>query len=432
MREHIGQRIGDIAERTRRRITRRLMPFLFVLYVLNYINRVNIGYASLQMTSDLGFSNTVFGFGAGIFFIGYFLLQIPATLLTEKWSARKFITVSLIVWGALAAVAASSTPRSSSTGSASSSASRKRRSFQASSSISRTGSATQDRGKAVALFMMAIPMSNMIGAVIAASLMRIDWFGYNGWRWLLILEGLPTVIVGVVTFFYLTDRPKDAGWLPEDERRWITAELEREAGAKKGLIKARHARRRSGTRSVILLALACFCYITNSVGLSAWLPTIVRRISGLSTDPGDPHLRDSVAVRDPDDARHGVALGQDAPSVAGTPPLPSSVVGVALSLSIAAGNQSRAGNRGVLARDDGALFLPVSVLGAADDVSERPSGGGKHRAHQFDRKPRRFRGTVHDRLPRRSNRRLHRWNLVSGGERGGWQHACAVAAAHET
>src|SRR5688572_28052343 len=94
----------DIAERTRRRITRRLMPFLFVLYIFNYLNRVNVGYAALQMRGDLGFSNTVFGFGAGIFFIGYFLLQIPSTLVTELWSARKFITLSFVVWGAVAAL----------------------------------------------------------------------------------------------------------------------------------------------------------------------------------------------------------------------------------------------------------------------------------------------------------------------------------------
>ena len=92
----------DVAERTRRHITRRLAPFLFVLYVLNYMDRVNISFAALQMTGDLDFSNAVFGFGAGIFFIGYFLLQIPATMLIEPWSARKFIGVSLIVWGGLA------------------------------------------------------------------------------------------------------------------------------------------------------------------------------------------------------------------------------------------------------------------------------------------------------------------------------------------
>ena len=131
----------DIAARTRRHITRRLMPFLFVLYVFNYLNRVNVGYAALQMTGDLGFSNTVFGFGAGIFFIGYFLLQIPSTLMTELWSARKFITLSLVVWGRSLRSAGSSTRPSSSTGSVSSWASRRPASSPASSCTSRTGSA---------------------------------------------------------------------------------------------------------------------------------------------------------------------------------------------------------------------------------------------------------------------------------------------------
>src|SRR5204863_676351 len=97
-----SERGASLEERTRRRITRRLVPFLFVLYVLNYIDRVNISFAALQMTGDLHFSNAVFGFGAGIFFIGYFLLQVPATMLVETWSARTFIGGSLIVWGLLA------------------------------------------------------------------------------------------------------------------------------------------------------------------------------------------------------------------------------------------------------------------------------------------------------------------------------------------
>src|SRR5215475_2433004 len=93
--------VDTLPERTRRRITRRLAPFLFVLYILNYLDRVNVSFASLQMTGELHFSNSVFGFGAGIFFIGYFLLQVPATMLVQTWSARTFIGVSLIIWGAL-------------------------------------------------------------------------------------------------------------------------------------------------------------------------------------------------------------------------------------------------------------------------------------------------------------------------------------------
>ncbi len=328
--------LGDVGERARRRIMGRLMPFLFVLYVFNYINRVNVGYAALQMRSDLGFSNTVFGFGAGIFFIGYFLLQIPSTLLTELWSARLFITVSLVVWGALAALCGLVDTA---------------REFywvRFFLGVAQAGFFPgvivylthwfryQDRAKAVALFMMAIPASNMIGAGVAAALMRIDWLGWNGWRWLLILEGIPTVIFGVIAFFYLTDRPKDARWLPEQERRWITAELEREAekkrGAKKlGTLEAlRHPQ-------VILLALACFCYITNSVGLSSWLPTIVRRISGLSQTQvilisGIPWLCAIPMMLLT--AWHSDKRAERRWHAA----IPLLIVGIALSLSIAAGN----------------------------------------------------------------------------------------------
>ena len=326
----------DVGERARRRIIRRLMPFLFVLYVFNYMNRVNVGYAALQMTGDLGFSNTVFGFGAGIFFIGYFLLQIPSTLLTELWSARNFITLSLIVWGALAALCGLIDTAQE---------------FywvRFFLGIAQAGFFPgvlvylthwfryEDRAKAVAMFMMAIPTSNMVGAAISAFLMRIDWLGWNGWRWLLILEGLPTVALGVIAFFYLTDRPIDARWLPEDERQWINGELEREKERKR---RAKKLNTLEALRhpQVVILALACFCYITNSVGLSSWLPKIVQRISGLSTTQvilisGIPWL---VAI--PMmlvTAWHSDKTGERRWHAA----IPLFLVGLALSLSIAAGN----------------------------------------------------------------------------------------------
>jgi len=326
----------EIGERARRRIIRRLMPFLFVLYVFNYMNRVNVGYAALQMTGDLGCSNTVFGFGAGIFFIGYFLLQIPSTLLTELWSARSFITLSLVVWGALAALCGLIDTATE---------------FywvRFFLGIAQAGFFPgvlvylthwfryEDRAKAVAMLMSAIPASNMVGAAIAAPLMRIDWLGWNGWRWLLILEGLPTVVFGAIAYFYLTDRPVDARWHAQDEREWIDDELrreqERKARAKKlsTLEALRHPQ-------VIILALCCFCYITNSVGLSSWLPQIVRRISGLSTTQvilisGIPWLAAIPMMLVT--AWHSDKTRERRWHAA----IPLFLVGLALSLSIAAGN----------------------------------------------------------------------------------------------
>ena len=325
-----------LAERTRRHITRRLAPFLFVLYVLNYIDRVNISFAALQMTGDLGFSNAVFGFGAGIFFIGYFLLQIPSTLLIEVWSARNFIGSSLIVWGALATC----------TGLIHNATQFYWVRFFL--GIAEAGFFPgvivylthwyryQDRGKAVAIFMTAIPVSNMVGAAVSASLMRISWLGFRGWRWLLILEGFPAVIAGIFTFFYLTDWPKDAFWLRQDERTWITTELERERDNKKNQGKL-SAWKALLDPQVVILASVYFCYITNSVGLGAWLPKIVQRISGLSTTQvilisGIPWLAAIPAMIF--SASHSDETGERRWHAA----IPLFVVGIALALSIAAGN----------------------------------------------------------------------------------------------
>jgi ACS family tartrate transporter-like MFS transporter len=280
--EALSPGAASLAERARAHVTKRLAPFLFLLYVLNYMDRVNISYASLQMTGDLGFSNAVFGFGAGIFFIGYFLFQIPGTILIEKWSARKVIGASLIVWGALATLTGFITNA--------------QQFYWIRFFLGLAEAAffpgvivylthwyrARDRGKAVARFMVAIPISNMIGALMAAFLMRIAWLGRPGWRWLLVLEGLPSVIAGIVTFGYLTDRPKDAHWLPEDERRWLASEIDQEQAAKKSTT-AQSPWQALRHPQVILFAIVYFCYITNSVGLSVWLPKIVQRVSGLST-----------------------------------------------------------------------------------------------------------------------------------------------------
>src|SRR5215469_1176710 len=228
----LSMNAGGVAERARRRITRRILPYLFILYIVAYLDRINLSYAALEMTRDLKFNPEVYGFGAGIFFAGYFLLEIPGAILVEKWSARAWIARIMISWGVVAVL---------------------------------TGfvhSATQfywirfllgaaeagffpgivvylshwflyeDRAKALALFSAAQPIANMIGAPISGLLLGIHWLGLPGWRWLFILEGIPAVALGVVTLAYLTDWPHQASWLPDAERDWITAELEKEKRAR--------------------------------------------------------------------------------------------------------------------------------------------------------------------------------------------------------
>jgi D-galactonate transporter len=275
-----GEAIG-VADRARRRINRRIMPYLFLLYIIAYLDRVNVGYAALDMTGDLGFTPEVYGFGAGIFFIGYFLLEIPGSLLVEKWSARRWIARIMLSWGMIAVL----------TGFIHSATE-----FYWARFLLGAAEAGffpgiivhlshwyryEDRAKAVALFMAAIPVANILGSPISGLLLQVTWFGMAGWRWLFIIEGVPAVVFGIVTIFYLTDRPPQARWLREDEREWITTTLEQERRAKQAThgYKVLEAMRH---REVIVLTLAYFFIVTSVYGFNLWMPTILREVSGSS------------------------------------------------------------------------------------------------------------------------------------------------------
>ncbi len=264
-----------VALSARRKITWRLMPFLICLFIIAFIDRANVGYAALEMTQDLGFDAEVLGFGAGIFFIGYFMLEIPGTLIVEKWSARKWLARIIISWGIIATL----------TGFIQTSTQ-----FYVIRFLLGLGEAGffpgvivylshwfryQDRGKAVAMFMTAIPISYIIGAPISGLILQANWLDLAGWRWVFIIEGIPAIILGVVTLFYLTDRPRQANWLEPGEIDWIEAELEREKADRKS-VKAYRIGEALRNRNVVLLALAYFCGVTSAYGINIWLPTILK------------------------------------------------------------------------------------------------------------------------------------------------------------
>ncbi len=257
------------------------MPYLFLLYVIAYLDRVNLSYAVLQMKGELTFTDEILGFGAGIFFIGYFLLEIPGTILVEKWSARGWMARIMISWGIVAILMGFIQTKNQ---------------FYFLRFLLGAAEAGffpgmivylshwfryEDRAKAIALFMAAQPISIIFGGPLSGVLLGVNWLGLSGWRWLFIIEGLPAVIFGVVTIFYLTDWPHQARWLPDDERQWLISQLEQEKQAKQrehslGVWQAlRH-------REVILLALAFFCIVTAGYGFTFWLPTIIKRASGSS------------------------------------------------------------------------------------------------------------------------------------------------------
>ena len=272
---------NDLARSALRRINRRLIPFLFILYVVAFLDRVNVSYAGLEMTRELGFTNAQFGFGSGVFFIGYVLLEVPGTLLVEMWSARKWIARIMISWGVVAAL----------TGLVHTAPQFYWARFAL--GIAEAGFfpgvivylthwyRAEDRAKAVAAFMSAIPLSQVIGAPVSAFLIRIHWLGLSGWRWLLILEGVPAVLLGVVTLFYLTDRPQQATWLPEAERKWLMWELDREKQMKREAQAGVGVWRALANPNLILLTLVYFCGAVVQYGFGIWLPKMFQKLSGL-------------------------------------------------------------------------------------------------------------------------------------------------------
>ncbi len=207
----------SIAARARRRIMRRLMPYLFILFVIAYLDRVNVGYAALQMKGDLSFTDEILGFGAGIFFWGYFLLEIPGTILVEKWSARRWIARIMISWGIVAILMGFVQTKNQ---------------FYVLRFLLGLAEAgffpgvivylshwfrSEDRAKTIGMFLAALPVSNIIGSPLSGLLLNVNWLGLHGWRWLFIVEGIPAIVFGVITIFYLTDWPHQADWLPADE-----------------------------------------------------------------------------------------------------------------------------------------------------------------------------------------------------------------------
>jgi ACS family tartrate transporter-like MFS transporter len=285
-------------DRARRKAYRRLIPLCFISYVIAYVDRSNVAIAKLTMTRDLpGFDNAVIGFGAGVFFIGYFLLEIPGTLIVEKWSARKWIARIMITWGIVAALTALvKTP------------------FQFYVvrfllGLAEAGFypgvivylthwfASRDRARALAYFFVATPIAQVISPKISNVLLKIgtdevvggvtvhhpEVWGLEGWQWIYIAWGIPAVVLGILVLVYLTDRPHEAKWLSAEERDALLAELEREKDArpsshKMGLGAAlRHPK-------VLLLALIYFLVVTGSYGVEFFMPSILERWYALKFD----------------------------------------------------------------------------------------------------------------------------------------------------
>ena len=276
----------DIEKRTLRKITWRIVPFIMILYLIAYIDRVNIGFAAITMKEDLGFTASILGFGAGIFFLGYFLFEVPSNIILHKVGARIWIARVMVTWGIIAggmAFVESST------------------SFYVMRFLLGFAVAGffhciilylsywfpgRNRSGVIALFMAAAPIATAIGSPISAALLEMHGImGLAGWQWMFLIEAVPAVILGVVVFFYMTDRPEKAAWLKPDEREWLVKTMQAE-DANKGGQQQHSILRGLANPRVLALALIYFGTSAGLYTLGIWAPQIIKELGVSSMTVG--------------------------------------------------------------------------------------------------------------------------------------------------
>ena len=275
-----------LEHRTIAKVSARLIPFLILCYFVAYLDRVNVGFAALTMNKDLGLSASAFGFGAGIFFLAYFLFEVPSNLFLERVGARKWIARIMFSWGVISGATAFIGGETS---------------FYVVRVLLGIAEAgffpgiifyltlwfpAVYRARIIGYFMAAIPLSTVIGAPVSGLLLGLDGFlGMKGWQWLFILEAAPALILSGVVFLYLTDRPADARWLEPDERAWLVARLEAEQ-ANRERVRRYSVTQALLNRKVLALSLVYFGAVATNYGLSFFLPQIVKAFGGSNVQTG--------------------------------------------------------------------------------------------------------------------------------------------------
>ena len=270
-----GQTIGRAALA---RIRRRLLPFTFLLYIVAYLDRINVGFAALEMNRQLGLGDAAYGLGAGLFFIGYFLFEIPSNLILHRVGARAWIARIMISWGMVAIAMA---------------AVRGAASFYLLRFLLGVAEAgffpgiilyltywfpAREQARSIALFMTASALAGVIGGPLSGALLAMDGaLGLSGWQWLFVLEGAPSVILGLTVLLYLPNGPGDARWLTAAEKRWLAErlEFERSSGKEGGLVRTLTNGR------VWMLSMLYFAIVTGLYGVTLWLPQIIKGFGAL-------------------------------------------------------------------------------------------------------------------------------------------------------
>ncbi len=259
----------------------RLMPFLFLLYIVAYLDRINVSFAVLQMRGELGLSERVIGRAGGMFFISYFIFQVPSNLIVEKIGVRRWISGLMVAWGVISCLMMFI---------------RGPYSFYAMRLLLGAAEAgffpgmilymkrwfpASARARAVAWFMTANPLAGVIGSPISGSLMAVHGHGLSGWQWMFLIEGLPAILLGAAVYMTLADTPKEAHWLQGEERSWLLGKLASEQPTESGLKKGSFWLVLASPR-IWGLSLVYFGVSTTMYGVTLWLPSVIRAFSGLS------------------------------------------------------------------------------------------------------------------------------------------------------
>jgi ACS family tartrate transporter-like MFS transporter len=274
---------ADIEARVVRTLLLRLMPFLFVLYIVNYLDRINVGFAALQMRVQLGFSDKVFGTAFGIFFLGYLCLQLPSNLLMARVGARRWMAAIMIAWGLISCLMIFvRTPKSFYElrfllGAAEAGF------FPGIILYMKNWFPATARARAVALFMTANPLAGMIGGPISGALLGIHQLGLAGWQWMFLLEGVPAVVLAGVVLVTLHDVPDSATWLTAEQKLWLRETLQRERD-QHAMVSRRDV---WGTTlklswQILLLTVVYFGLTASAYGVILWLPTYIHSLTSLS------------------------------------------------------------------------------------------------------------------------------------------------------
>src|SRR6476659_3873258 len=284
----------EVEKRAIGKVMRRLIPFLIVCYFVAYLDRVNVGFAKLHMNQALGLSEAAFGLGAGLFFVGYFLFEVPSNIFLEKVGARVWIARIMITWGIVSAAFAFIPWISASTGAPTNGVFYFLRLLLGACEAGffpgiifylTLWFPAVYRARVVSFFMLAIPISSIVGSPISGLLLNLSGWGLDGWQWLFILEALPSILVGLVVIFYLTDFPRQAKWLQNDEIAWLENVQATEKSNKEKVEHLSLLQSLTDIR-ILLCALVYFCLNAASYGVAFFLPTIIKNFGVSDTQTG--------------------------------------------------------------------------------------------------------------------------------------------------